>query len=85
MVTRIKSSLSWGPLVGLWGIFFTIIEALVLVILEIAQPLTDIDVARSFDSETYNLDPASYGKHDLMVDFNKVKNNDKLTSDIIDT
>ena len=85
MVTRIKSSLSWGPIVGLWGIFYTIMEAVVLCLVEILQPWSEIDVARSFDSETYNVDPSIYGQHDLMVDFEKVRPADKVKDDIIDT
>lgn len=68
MISRIKSTLSWGPIVGLWAIMFTMMESIVLCLLEIFVPVTDIDIARTFDSETYNLDQTAYGKHDLVVD-----------------
>lgn len=68
MLQRIKSSISWGPLVGLWALVYTIIEAIVLCLLEWLWPLHQIDICRSFDSATYNQAPLSYGAHDFQVD-----------------
>jgi hypothetical protein len=50
MLSRLKSSFSWGPVVGLWALLFTIIEAISLVITEFVLPEQDIDIVRSFDS-----------------------------------
>lgn len=50
MLSRLKSSFSWGPVVGLWALLFTIIEAISLVITEFILPEQDIDIVRSFDS-----------------------------------
>lgn len=57
MLARIKSSFSWGSIVGLWAIFFTILEALTLFITELFWPEADIDIARNFDSQTYSINP----------------------------
>ncbi len=61
ILSRVKSSLSWGPMVGLWALLFTIIEAAVLCIIDIFFPIGDIDVVRNFDNGEYNSDPCSYG------------------------
>lgn len=38
ILSRMKSSLSWGPIVGIWALFYTIIEAITLFITEIFIP-----------------------------------------------
>lgn len=53
-MARIKSSFSWGPVVGLFSLFFTILEAIALCITEKLFPEINIDIARNFDSQTYN-------------------------------
>jgi hypothetical protein len=73
MLARVKSSLSWGPLVGLWGILFTLIEAITLCLVEYFLPIQDIDIARSFDSVAYNVNPLDYGNHKFVVDPRKEK------------
>lgn len=50
ILARLKSSVSWGPVVGLWAIFYTIIEALTLWITELLFPESEIDIVRNFDS-----------------------------------
>lgn len=67
IISRVKSTLSWGPLVGLWALCFTMIEAIVLVLTEVFWPESEIDVARNFDTPGYNLDPQSFGSHDFKV------------------
>jgi len=32
MLSRLKSSFSWGPVVGIWALLYSIIEALSLVL-----------------------------------------------------
>jgi hypothetical protein len=44
MLGRIKSSLSWGSIVGFWAVFFTIIEAIVMFMIDIFLPIKDIDI-----------------------------------------
>lgn len=56
IMSRIKSSFSWGPVVGLFSLLFTIIEAITLCITEKLFPEADIDIARNFDSNRYNKD-----------------------------
>jgi hypothetical protein len=50
MMARIKSSFSWGPVVGVFSLFFTIIEAIVLCLTEKLLPEENIDIARNFDT-----------------------------------
>jgi hypothetical protein len=38
-MVRIKTTLAWGSMAGLCGLFYTIIEALMVVIIEILLPL----------------------------------------------
>lgn len=50
MMSRIKSAFSWGPVVGVFALFFTIIEAITLCITEKLFPESNIDIARNFDT-----------------------------------
>lgn len=50
MLSRIKSSIAWGPVVGLWAVFYTMMEALVLWLTEFLFPAEDIDIVRNFNS-----------------------------------
>jgi len=50
MLSRLKSSFSWGPVVGIWALLYTIIEAFSLVMTEFFLSEQDIDIQRSFDS-----------------------------------
>lgn len=68
IMSRIKSSVSWGPLVGVWGIFYTIIETLCLWLVELMLPESDIDVVRSFSTTAYNVCPSDFGNHQVRVD-----------------
>ena len=54
ILSRLKSTFSWGPVVGLWALFYTIIEAIVLCLTEYFLPEDNIDVCRSFSSHHYN-------------------------------
>jgi phosphatidylinositol glycan class A protein len=68
ILDRIKTAYTWGPLVGVYGIMYTILEAITLMITEIMFPIRDIDVARSFSTEKYNANLPRYGDHELYVD-----------------
>lgn len=66
-MSRVKTSFVWGPIVGLWALFYTIIEGLVMLITDAIFPVEDIDIARSFDQMEYNICPEAFGNHDLYV------------------
>ena len=68
MMSRIKSSLSWGSVAGIIGLFYTILEAIVLCLTEILLPESEIDICRSFESKIYNKNPTSFGNHVFVVD-----------------
>lgn len=67
MMSRLKTSFSWGPIVGLFSLFFTIMEAITLCLTEMFIPESEIDIARNFDTQTYNISPKSYGNHKVYV------------------
>ena len=73
IMARIKSSFSWGPVVGLFSLLFTIIEAITLCITEKLFPESNIDIARNFDSKTYGQCPKAYGNHEVYVDTQHVR------------
>lgn len=79
---RIKSSFSWGPVVGLFSLLFTIIEAITLCITEKFFPESNIDIARNFDSKTYNQCPKSYGDHEVFVDTQHVLHKTKTAKKV---
>ena len=55
MLGRIKSSLSWGSIVGFWAVFFTIIEAIVMCIIDIFLPVKDIDINKKSIKSLQNI------------------------------
>jgi hypothetical protein len=67
-MVRIKTTLAWGSLAGICGLFYTIFEALMVVIIEIFQPYQNIDIAPIFNQHVYNEDCLSYGSHLFSVD-----------------
>ena len=83
ILDRIKTAYTWGPLVGLYGIIYTIAEAITLMITEIMFPILDIDVARSFNTDRYNQNLPRYGDHELYVD-NTDTRQSKTENKIID-
>lgn len=48
VMARMKSSFSWGPIIGLWAIIYTVIEGIILGLCDVFLPEDDIDIARSF-------------------------------------
>lgn len=44
MLSRLKSSFAWGPIVGFWALFYTIIEAIALCLTEYFLPEDAIDI-----------------------------------------
>ena len=53
---------------GVYGIMYTILEAITLMLTEILFPIAKIDVARTFNTEKYNQNLPRYGDHELYVD-----------------
>ena len=53
IMSRIKTSLAWGPVVSIFALFFTIIEAITLCITEKLFPESNIDIARNFNTQRY--------------------------------
>ena len=76
-MTKLKTSISWGPIVGVWALFYTIIEALTLMIVEIMYPESEIDIARNFSSETYNTSPQLFGDHEFYVNNKDIRQKSK--------
>jgi len=62
-MVRIKTALAWGSVVGLYALFFTIIEAMIMMIIEIFWPSQDICVAPFSVAKEYTKDPTSLGDH----------------------
>ena len=77
IMSRIKSSFSWGPVVGLFSLLFTILEAITLCITEKLFPECDIDIARNFDSNRYNKDQELYGEHEVYVNTDDIRHKTK--------
>jgi len=67
MMARIKSSYTWGPVIGLWALIYTVIEGIALCLANIFLPEDEIDICRSFSQEEYNEAPEVYGDHHLFV------------------
>jgi len=84
IMARIKSSFSWGPVVGLFSLLFTIIEAITLCITEKLFPEQNIDIARNFDSKTYGQCPKAYGDHQVYVNNTDVRNKKKKAAKKVD-
>ena len=41
---RLKSNFSWGPVVGIYAVFYQMLEFLVLFLLDFIQPEDEIDI-----------------------------------------
>ena len=82
VLSRIKSGASWGTHIGIWALFYTIIEFFVLFVTEMLYPLTGIDQLKIFDKETYEVDPMKYGNHKIrLADYTKAYKKQSTTSD----
>ena len=63
VMSRVKTAFVWGPIVGLWALFFMMIEGFVMLLTDILWPVEDIDIQRSFDQMEYNMCPDAFGNH----------------------
>ncbi len=41
---RLKSNFSWGPVVGIYAVFYQMLEFLILFLLDCIQPENEIDI-----------------------------------------
>ena len=65
MLSRIKSAYGWGPIVGLIGVLFTLMEVITIFFTELFWPETNIDVSRSFNATQYNENITKVGSHEF--------------------
>ena len=68
VLDRLKTAYTWGSVVGLFAVLYTIFEAITLMITETLWPENEIDVVRTFKSTDYNEDITVFGDHELYVD-----------------
>ena len=52
MLVRLKTSLTLGSVASLISVAYTLLEAIVLLIVEILFPVSDIDILPSFNPKT---------------------------------
>ena len=83
MLDRIKTAYTWGPLVGVYAVLYTLFEAITLILTEVFWPIQDIDITRSFSSSKYNENICRYGDHELYVD-NTDTRQKKVENKVID-
>lgn len=83
VMSRVKTSFSWGPVIGLWAIFYTIIEGIVMMLADTFLPEQDIDIGRSFDHTNYNIDPLAFGNHEFYVNPTDLRDKNKKPEQII--
>lgn len=84
MLDRMKSSFSWGPIIGYWGLFYTILEAITIIFCDIFLPIKNIDIAQSFDKTNYEEDPINYGDHMFNVSSLGEKKTDEPVDKLLD-
>ena len=44
VMSRVKTTFAWGPVVGIFAVFYTIIEGLAMLLTDIFFPEEDIDI-----------------------------------------
>lgn len=87
MLVRLKTSLTIGSIAGLLSVVYTFMEAILLVIVEIFFPVSEIDILPSFSPQTtietengkkrqYCDDPLAYGDHLFRVNSLQTHSND---------
>ena len=68
VMSRVKSAFTWGSIVGWWALFYLVMEAICIFIVDIFYPESDIDVCKSFNTFQYNEKVSEFGDHQLYVD-----------------
>jgi hypothetical protein len=79
-----KSSFSWGPIIGYWGLFYTIMEAITMFFCDIFLPIENIDIAQSFDKTYYEEEPLTYGDHMFNVSSLDEKKSEEPVDKLLD-
>lgn len=91
MLVRLKTSLTLGSVASLISVAYTLLEAIVLLIVEILFPVSDIDILPSFNPKTviqkscgqtkqYCDDPLAFGDHLLSVNSLKTHSADSTVN-----
>jgi hypothetical protein len=83
VLDRLKTAYLWGPVAGVFAVFFFIFEAIVIMLTDTFWPEEDIDIVRSFDSKMYNEDVHSFGNHTLTVDIKDKRSQKQLEENIV--
>jgi len=50
VLDRLKTAYLWGPCAGIFAVFFMILEAIIMMFIDVFWPEEDIDIVRNFDS-----------------------------------
>ena len=66
-VSRVKLNLTWGPIVGYFGLFSLLFDFMMLVLWDLILPEQDIDISRNFNKDVYKQNPHKYGDHEFSV------------------
>ena len=64
---KLKSNISWGPLVGLYGVLYQILEFLLMWAIQWYFPESEIDIARNFQTAQYIKNPHKFGDHEFSI------------------
>jgi len=51
----------------MFAVLFTILEFLIMALLQYIRPESEIDTVREFNSKKYNQKPSKFGNHELRV------------------
>jgi phosphatidylinositol glycan class A protein len=80
LMSNLKTSLSWGSVAGILALFYTVMETLVIFLMEMIFPSQEIDILPSFNQRDYNENIEEFGDHQFLMkasveDLNKDKTN----------
>ena len=64
---KLKLALSWGPVVGFYGLLYEVLGLLLFMIVELLIPVEEIDIARGFNTFSYLVNPHSFGDHEFRI------------------
>ena len=60
-LSRIKTSLSWGFVTGIWSLCYILFEVIVYYLAEFVLSISDIDIVRNFNTKAYMQNPWHFG------------------------
>mmetsp|Transcript_11421 Transcript_11421/g.17209 ORF Transcript_11421/g.17209 Transcript_11421/m.17209 type:complete len:344 (-) Transcript_11421:365-1396(-) len=67
IMSRLKTSMSWGSVAGIIGLFYAVMEFVMVFLCEIFFPVSEMDVCRTFDSVDYNENIEEAGDHQFWI------------------